>query len=201
ICCRPFRAKKSNVRLFGNAPPKHLYAKKEGIMKKKLTLSETLEDYLETILELENKNKVARVKDIADKLEIQRGSVTGVLKLLEKKGLINYQPYSYITLTDSGLKIAKKITARHNVLKDFLVRIVQLESNNAENVACRMEHIIDEISMNKFIQFIKFIDTCPRAGEEWINSFIKFCSSEKHVWEKCNQCIEQCKANHNNISP
>jgi len=170
-------------------------------MKNKLTLSETLEDYLETILELEIKNKVARVKDIANKLGIQRGSVTGALKILEKNGFINYQPYSYITLTESGLTIAEKISARHNILKDFLIRIVQLDSDNAENMACRMEHTIDESSMEKFIQFIKFIDTCPRTGEEWINSFIKFCSSEKQNWEKCNKCIEKCRVNHVKKSP
>ena len=56
-------------------------------------LSESLENYLETILELEKANKVARAKDIADKLNLQRGSVTGALKSLAAAGLINYHPY------------------------------------------------------------------------------------------------------------
>jgi len=165
-------------------------------MSKENILSESLEDYLEAILDLEKTNKVARVKDIAEKLNIQRGSVTGALKVLDDKGLINYKPYSFITLTDAGIKIAKKITRRHIILKDFLYRIVQLDPDRAELMACKMEHAIDEKSMDKFIQFIEFIDTCPRTGEEWINAFIGFCCSEKHEWEKCNQCIERCKENH-----
>jgi len=165
-------------------------------MKNNRSLTESLEDYLEVILELERENKVARVKDIAEKLNIQRGSVTGALKLLDKKGLINYKPYSYITLTVDGIKIAKKITRRHIILKDFLQRIINLEPEKAEITACRMEHTVDDQSMDKIVQFIEFIDNCPRVGDEWINAFNTFCSTEKHEWEKCNKCIIECKANH-----
>lgn len=165
-------------------------------MGKKNVLSESMEDYLETILELEKINKVARVKDIAEKLDIQRGSVTGALKILDQKGLVNYQPYSFITLTDEGIKIAKKITWRHNTLKDFLTRIVQLTPDKADTMACRMEHAVDEKSMGKIVQFIEFIDNCPRTGKEWINEFVNFCSYEKPEWEKCSKCITKCKANH-----
>ncbi len=93
-------------------------------MNKKAELSESLEDYLETILELEEEKKVARSKDIADKLGIQRGSVTGALKNLAKKKLIDYEPYGFVTLTDKGKKIAKEIALRHSVIKDFLFRIL-----------------------------------------------------------------------------
>jgi len=167
-------------------------------MKKKETLSESLEDYLETILELEIATKVARVKDIAEKLNIQRGSVTGALKILEEKGLINYKPYSYITLTDDGIKIAKKITRRHNILKDFLTRIIQLTPEKADIMACRMEHTVDEISMNKIVQFIEFIDNCPRTGAQWIDAFVNFCSNNKPEWKHCHQCIEKCRTIHEN---
>ena len=165
-------------------------------MKKKDTLSESLEDYLETILELEKINKVARVKDIAEKLDIQRGSVTGALKLLGEKGLINYEPYSYITLTDEGIAIAQKITRRHNILKDFLTRIVQLTPEKSDIMACRMEHTVDETSMTRIVQFIEFIDNCPRTGSEWIDAFINYCSNRKPEFEKCKVCIEKCRDNH-----
>jgi len=165
-------------------------------MKKSEKLTESLEDYLETILELEEKNKVARVKDIAEKLNIQRGSVTGALKILCEKGYINYAPYSFITLTDSGLKIAKKITHRHNILQDFLLRIIQLTPEKADIVACRMEHAVDEKSMKKIVRFIEFIDNCPRTGEEWIRSFVEFCSEKKPVFDECKQCIEKCRENY-----
>jgi DtxR family Mn-dependent transcriptional regulator len=165
-------------------------------MKKKDALTESLEDYLETILELEKKNKVARVKDIAEKLEIQRGSVSGALKVLCEKGLINYEPYSFITLTDKGISIAKKITRRHNILQDFLTRIVQLTSEQANIMACRMEHTVDETSMARIVQFIEFIDNCPRTGPQWIDSFVNYCSNRQPQWKRCTQCIEKCREKH-----
>ena len=58
-------------------------------------LSENLEDYLEAILELQTKNTVARSKDIAERLNIKRGSVTGMLKKLAKKKFVNYEPYGW----------------------------------------------------------------------------------------------------------
>ena len=61
-------------------------------MPKSLDLSESLEDYLETILELQTTNTVARSKDIAERLDIKRGSVTGMLKKLAAQELINYEP-------------------------------------------------------------------------------------------------------------
>jgi len=55
-------------------------------------LSASLEDYLEVIFHLEKSNRVARAKDIADQMNVQRASVTGALKALAGKGLINYSP-------------------------------------------------------------------------------------------------------------
>jgi len=161
-------------------------------MKKNTVLSESLEDYLEVILELEQDHKVARAKDIAEKMGFQRSSVTGALKSLGEKGLINYAPYSFITLTTKGAKIAKEITRCHNVLKDFLFRVLQIEDEKADAIACRMEHAIDRSTVNMLVKFIDFIDNCPRAGADWIQAFVNFCSTEKPEKKKCNNCLKQC---------
>jgi len=161
-------------------------------MKKNTVLSESLEDYLEVILELEQDHKVARAKDIAEKMGFQRSSVTGALKSLGEKGLINYAPYSFITLTTKGAKIAKEITRCHNVLKDFLFRVLQTEDEKADAIACRMEHAIDRSTVNMLVKFIDFIDNCPRAGADWIQAFVNFCSTEKPEKKKCKNCLEQC---------
>jgi DtxR family Mn-dependent transcriptional regulator len=153
-------------------------------MKKNSTLSESLEDYLEVILKLEEANKVARAKDIASKLGIQRGSVTGALKSLEEKGLINYEPYSFITLTQEGKKIAEEITYRHSVLKDFLSNVLQIDAETAENTACRMEHTIDRKTLERLVCFIDYINKSSSEGEDLIKSFTKYCTSSDHNWEK-----------------
>ncbi len=162
-------------------------------------LSESLEDYLEIILDLERTQKVARAKDIARKMEVQRGSVTSALKNLEEKGLINYQPYSFITLTQKGKKIAEEITRRHAVLKNLLLNILNIDEKTAESTACRMEHAIDKKSLERLVSFSDFIYKCPRAGEDWIQAFANYCLSGETEWEKCEQCIERCKAVHHEV--
>ncbi len=155
-------------------------------------ISASLEDYLEVILDLEKTNKVARTKHIAEKLGVQRGTVTGALKSLAAKKLINYEPYSFITLTKKGSKIAREITRRHAILKDFLNRVLQIDAKSADATACRMEHAMDKKSIDRLVQFISFIDTCPRAGIDWIQSFLTYCSEPKS-WEECESCLNKWK--------
>lgn len=156
-------------------------------------LSESIQGYLEVILELENTQKVARAKDIAERLGVQRGSVTGALKNLEEKGLINYRPYSYITLTKEGKKLAEEVTHRHHVLKDFLLNVLQIDAETAESTACRMEHAIDKKTVERLVCFIEYINTCPRAGKAWLDAFINFCKSEEKDLQRCADCIEELK--------
>jgi DtxR family Mn-dependent transcriptional regulator len=133
----------------------------EEDMEKTVPLSENIEDYLETILALQTRKTVARSKDIAERLDIKRGSVTGMLKKLAARKLINYEPYGYVTLTPEGEKIAKKIEYRHSVLKDFLHRILEVDEDRADETACRMEHAMDSQSFRKFVEFIATLDACP----------------------------------------
>ena len=135
-------------------------------MTKKNKLSESLEDYLETILELQTTKTVARSKDIAEKLEIKRGSVTGMLKKLANNNLINYEPYGYVTLTPEGRKIAMEIERRHIFLKDFLFRILKVDEDTADQTACHMEHAMNKQTFQKFKKFVKKIDTCPHCDIE-----------------------------------
>ncbi|MFO8084203.1 MAG: metal-dependent transcriptional regulator [Desulfobacterales bacterium] len=110
------------------------------------------------ILALQEKNRVARVKDIADKLNVLRGSVTGALKNLSEKGLIHYEPYSYITLTSEGKAIAQEITRRHRIIRNFLHSILLMEPQAADENACRMEHSMDREAVDRLVAFIEYIN-------------------------------------------
>ncbi|KAA0257314.1 metal-dependent transcriptional regulator [Deferribacter autotrophicus] len=119
-------------------------------------LSRNMEDYLETIYVLLKESPVARVKDIAEKLDVKKSSVTNALKLLSEKGLVNYDKYSYITLTDEGMKYAEEIFHKHTVLTKFLVEVLSVEKERAEENTCRIEHVIDKDIFEKFERFLSF---------------------------------------------
>ncbi len=162
-------------------------------------LSENLEDYLETILSLEKTNKVARVKDIAEKMGVLQGSVTGALKSLAEKKLINYKPYSFITLTRKGATIAREITRRHEVLKNFLHNVLLLDPEKAEQNACRMEHGMDRTAIDRLVQFIDYVHYCPRTGDDWIKAFVNYYSRDEHDTEQCRACVDDCLSRYKNL--
>ncbi|MEJ5300549.1 MAG: metal-dependent transcriptional regulator [Thermodesulforhabdaceae bacterium] len=154
-------------------------------------VSASLEDYLEAIYVLEQKYRVARAKDIADYMHVQRASVTGALKALAVRGLIYYTPYSYVTLTAEGKKIAEEILYRHRILKEFFSKVLKLSPEEAEQNACRIEHAIQPHAIERLVKFLEFLNRCPRAGSEWFDAFEEFCEQGISP-ESCRTCIEQC---------
>lgn len=126
-------------------------------MKKTTTLTTSLEDYLEAILFLEEKNRVARVKDIAEFLSVQMPSVTGALKTLRSKELVEYERNSFINLTKEGLKIARSIRKKHDILHNFLKDILLLPEDLADEEACKIEHSIDQSTARRIENLSSFI--------------------------------------------
>lgn len=119
------------------------------------TLSASLEDYLEAIFVLAREDRVARVRDIAARLNVQMPSVTGAVRSLSAKGLVNYDPYSYITLTPSGEAIARDLFHRHQVLTAFLTDLLGIDPETAERNACHIEHAIEPVVLERLIEFVQ----------------------------------------------
>jgi DtxR family Mn-dependent transcriptional regulator len=156
-------------------------------------LSASLEDYLESIFHLEEENRVARAKDIADRVGVARASVTTALKTLAEKGLINYEPYNYVTLTTLGKKLAAEVVRRHKVLKDFFQNFLRLDAEHADANACRVEHVMDQPAFERMVEFLAFMKECPRTGPDWIDSFERVCRGDTSK-ENCRQCLNTCMA-------
>jgi DtxR family transcriptional regulator, Mn-dependent transcriptional regulator len=157
-------------------------------------LSASLEDYLEVIFHLEQSHRVARAKDIADQMNVQRASVTGALKALAGRGLINYSPYSYITLTPEGRDIAHDIIRRHETLKEFFMTTLQLAPPQAEANACRIEHAIDPVAIDRLVRFLEFFRLCPRTGIDWFDAFARYCQRGVQS-SSCEECLKSCLEN------
>jgi DtxR family Mn-dependent transcriptional regulator len=155
-------------------------------------LSASLEDYLETIFLLVQRNRVARSRDIARRLEVNRSSVTGALKSLAEKGLVNYERYGYITLTEQGDRVARDVVRRHETLKDFFVKVLAVNEVEADKAACQMEHAIPRHIVERLIDFAEFVEICPRAGSRWVHGLGYQCREAPFKKETCERCIEHC---------
>ncbi|MFH1684423.1 MAG: metal-dependent transcriptional regulator [Candidatus Margulisiibacteriota bacterium] len=122
-------------------------------MKKKITPN--MENYLEAIFVLQKEHGHAHVRDIAKKLRIQMPSVTEALRKLKRSKLINYDRYNSVTLTQRGKGVAQKVMRRHQVLYEFLHGILKIESEIAEEDACKIEHVISRQTLKKLEEFVK----------------------------------------------
>lgn len=106
---------------------------------------ESLEDYLETILHLQNTLGQVRSIDIANEMNFSKPSVSVAMKNLREKNYITMASDGYITLTDTGMKRAESVMERHTLLSDWLMSIgVSKETALAD--ACKIEHDLSEES-------------------------------------------------------
>ncbi len=132
-------------------------------------LSASLEDYLEAIFHIIEEKSAAKARDIARRLEVNSSSVTGALRLLSRKGLVNYAPYDLITLTPEGLRAAKDVVRRHEALSSFFTSVLSVNVAEAEAIACKLEHEIPPSILERLIEFVKFVARCPLGGAAWVD--------------------------------
>jgi len=148
--------------------------KNELTAQKKQGLSASLEDYLEAILNVADEEGMARSKDIAATLGVARPSVTGALKLLVKKGLVNYKPYGYVTLTETGEAQAAKVAKKHDIIESFFMDILGVGHSVAHPAACRAEHLLSPAIVSRMGNFADFVKKQGRKGENVMDILERF---------------------------
>lgn len=159
--------------------------------KSRRKLSASKEDYLEAILMLIRRDRVARVRDIAGHLGVGMPAVTAALKALSERDLVNYDPYQVITLTDRGRDLAEAIRHRHTILHSFLTDVLGLDADFAESSACRMEHAVSDEVLERLGDFASFVRMCPRAGEQWVRRFHEFERQAPANRKQCRACLRE----------
>jgi DtxR family Mn-dependent transcriptional regulator len=149
-------------------------------VRKSLGLGESLEDYVEIILALEQDAGTARVRDIAARFGVSKPSVTGALRALKARGLVYYEPYSNATLTAAGRRIAAEVTRRHRILQEFLTHVLAVPEREANAAACRMEHVLAPAVIDRFCAFADFVHGCPRRVADWVDG-VGFACPNRNV--------------------
>ena len=119
-----------------------------------MQLKESGEMYLETIYVLSKKSNYIRSIDVCEEMGYSKPSVSRAVGLLKQGGYLLMDKDGYLTLTESGLDVAKKIYERHTLLSKFLVRLGVDEKTAAED-ACKMEHDISDESFSAIKEHIR----------------------------------------------
>lgn len=108
-----------------------------------MAITEAVENYLETILILSQKQPDVHAIDICSYLGYSRPTVSIVLKKMKEDGLVLVDGDNHITLTPVGKEVAVRIYDRHTTLTDFFIRLGVNRDTAAED-ACKVEHDLSD---------------------------------------------------------
>ena len=145
-------------------------------------ISENIEEYLEVLYRNGSNGEQVSTTQLSKELEIAPGSVTQMLKKLEKLGYITYTPYKGASLTDEGMKIAQKITRKHRILEKFLMDVLKIKEENIHDQACEMEHTLSDEAERALCAMLHNPDLCPD------NNVIPACNFD---FDSCQQCYSE----------
>ena len=145
-------------------------------------ISENIEEYLEVLYRNGSNGEQVSTTQLSKDLGIAPGSVTQMLKKLEDLGYITYTPYKGATLTDEGMKIARKITRKHRILEKFLLDILKVKEENIHEQACEMEHTLSDEAERAICTMLHHPDLCPD------DNVIPACDFE---FGSCQECFSQ----------
>ncbi|HRZ40122.1 MAG TPA: metal-dependent transcriptional regulator [Candidatus Omnitrophota bacterium] len=132
-------------------------------------VSAALEDYLERIYMLQKEGEGVRVKDLAEDLGVKAPSVTEALTHLKTRGLVSQEKYQGVHLTEEGLKIAREVYDRHCMLTKFFHEVLGVEEKQAEEDACRTEHLLGRATVRKLHKLVKLLEDYKKHDPDFLN--------------------------------
>jgi len=126
-------------------------------------LSPALEDYIEAILMIQKVKDDVRVNDVAEYLGVTMASVTGSMGKLAEMGLVDYEKRRGVRLTPEGRKKAEKIVRRHDELYTFYRDVLGADGAQAEESACRVEHVLDPSIIERISKLTVWVRNLPEG--------------------------------------
>lgn len=117
-------------------------------------LSKALEMYVKAIHDLQLRSGSAAASDVAEQLGVKAPSVTAALKKLRDLGMVEYEPYQEVMLTERGIEIAERLDWRHRAILDLLL-MVGVDESVASTDACEIEHIVHRETIERISEFLE----------------------------------------------
>jgi len=127
-------------------------------------LSATVEEYLETIYNMNMEDEVVIGARLAEKFGVAPPSVTEMLKRLVRDGYVEMDNKRQVTLTEAGNAAAEAVLRRHRLTERFLVDMLGMQWHQVHEEACRLEHFISGAVEARVIASLHNPTTCPHGN-------------------------------------
>ena len=119
-----------------------------------MEISKSLEEYIKTMYVLQKQKGIIRVTDIAKKMNCTKPSVNKAIYNLKDSGLVNYESYGTIELTEKGEDLAKKILEAYDIMYVFLKDVLNLDEEEAKSEAEKIKLAISDKTINKLAKYV-----------------------------------------------
>ena len=126
-------------------------------------LSRSVEDYLKAIYALSQTGEPAATSAIAESLDVQPASVTGMIKRLAETGMLEHVPYKGVRLTDEGARAALRVVRRHRILETYLCERLGYSWDDVHEEAERLEHAASEALIERMSAALGFPEYDPHG--------------------------------------
>ncbi len=143
-------------------------------------ISKALEEYIKTMYILKQQKGEIRVTDIAEKMCCSKASVTKALNNLKDKGLVEYEAYGEIKLSEQAEEIAQKILEAYDIVYLFFNEILEIKNEQAKEEAEKIKSIISDETLNRLARY-----THKELGFSSLDC--KYDLNES----KCRECIKR----------
>jgi len=127
-------------------------------------LSRSVEDYLKAIYGLCESGDAASTSAIAEELDIQPASVTGMVKRLAESGLLEHVPYRGVRLTKTGTREALRVLRRHRILETYLCERLGFSWDDVHGEAERLEHAASDALIERMAAALEFPSHDPHGA-------------------------------------
>ena len=118
-------------------------------------ISSTHEMYLKALHEARGEHGVSRVGDLAKRLDVSPGTVSTVLKGLEKMHFVRHERYGFVTLTEDGTDVAECVIRRYDTIRALLVEVLGVSPETADVDACMMEHAVSPATVERMQEMLE----------------------------------------------
>jgi DtxR family Mn-dependent transcriptional regulator len=136
--------------------------------------SASMEDYLEAVEMLRSRGRPVRINEISKLLGVKMPSVTAAMKRLSEEKMVIYEKYGRIQLTPAGKKAAQDVFRRHEILRRFLIDVLDMDPEKAAEDACRMEHAISATALERLAKLQSLVQSYPDDRIPWLSSYRRY---------------------------
>lgn len=128
------------------------------------TLSRSVEDYLKAIYRIADGDQPASTSAVADALDVQPASVTGMVKRMAESGLLEHVPYKGVLLTEAGTREALRVVRRHRILETYLCARLGYTWDDVHEEAERLEHAASDTLIEHMASALGFPSHDPHGA-------------------------------------